>query len=135
MKSDVPEEVKFLYLGELFYFYDTGLNFDNRIIIFCTSKNLTLLCSSDIRFIDVTFKVVPNGFEQILIIKTVVKNKKHSLFFALMKKKNEISYDKVFSLIKEKESNIKVSWIIVNFELALVNSCIKNFENVRVRGC
>ena len=52
-----------------------------------------------------------------------------------MKKKNEISYDKVFSLIKEKESNIKVSWIIVDFELALVNSCIKNFKNARVRRC
>ncbi len=108
---------------------------NNRIAIFYTQENLKKLCMSKVWFVDATFKVVPQGFEQLLIIQTIIEDKKYPLLYALMKRKNEESYNKIFLIIKENIKIINVEWIIVDFEMALCNSCAKNFENAKIRGC
>lgn len=88
--SDIPNELFFLSTGERFYFFDSGINDENRIIIFTTAENLNILIAGKIWFVDATFKTVPKNFEQLLIIQTFIQKKKMSLFYCLMKRKNEI---------------------------------------------
>lgn len=133
--TDVPVELHFLSSGERFYIFDSGVDEENRIIVFTTIENVLNLSSQKEWFIDATFKTVPKNFEQLLVIQANVYGKKFSLFFCLMKHKNEASYNKAFEILNRYIENLNLNWIILDYELALYNSLNKNFPGVKLRGC
>ncbi|KAG0438116.1 hypothetical protein DMUE_3291 [Dictyocoela muelleri] len=62
LESDIIESIKYTETGELFYLYDSGINSQDRVIIFGTETNILHLCSCDIWIADGTFRSCPSNF-------------------------------------------------------------------------
>ena len=62
-----PEEYKKTFKGEQFFLYHFGAD-TQRIIIFCTQRELEMLNLSRISLADGTFKSVPSLFTQVYVI-------------------------------------------------------------------
>ena len=102
--SDIPNEIKNTFDGMPFLIHDSVIENNGRIIVFSTDSNLIHLSNSDVWLIDGTFKVVPNGFEQLVTMQARIRNIYVCLVYALLPKKNNETYNEFFRLIWQKFS-------------------------------
>jgi hypothetical protein len=102
---DIPEQF-FRTLGSKidFLLHDSGINENERIVIFATEQNLIHLQYNTIWVCDSTFSVVPQNYEQFFTIQGLVRGKYVPLLFCSMKKKNIRSYDAIFRIMLEKKT-------------------------------
>ncbi len=92
-------------------------------------------------FIDGTF-YHPSGYYKLLIImyKNIITNLKIYTFYILFNSKKEELYDIVFesiinNILKEDYNNLNFETIIMDQELALINSTNKFFPNTKIISC
>lgn len=52
--------------------YDNGPNADDRIIMFATEYNLSLLARSDMWFVDGNFGLAPEFFKQLYVVRVQI---------------------------------------------------------------
>lgn len=87
------------YDGEMFLLEDTGADDPNRILIFCSTKNLETLDTTSDWYCDGTFAVSPKLFYQMFTINVIVKGKNLPLVYTLLPNKTEETYTRFFSLL------------------------------------
>ena len=123
-----------LKLDFLILFYDdTGSDDKNRILIFTTDRNIEFLNSHPDWYGDGTFDVSPELFKQLFTIQACVKGKVLPMVYALIPNKQQVSYMKLFTMLKE-YLNPPDSFSC-DFEKGLLNPIKLNFENCKVLGC
>jgi hypothetical protein len=64
-QSDIPMSIRNLSFDEVFLQLDSGIDDPNRIVVFCTDKNLFHLQGGKVLLTDETFKYCPNRFKQL----------------------------------------------------------------------
>jgi hypothetical protein len=98
--------------------YDSGIEDENRIVIFCADENLIHLEKSKVICMDGTFKSCINGFLQLYTLVTNLKGKNIPLMFVLMATKNEKGYLKICDYIMTKVPRLNPMAVILDFEKA-----------------
>jgi hypothetical protein len=125
---DLPYELTHLSNGVDFVLYDSGNSEFSRIVMFGTKSNLIQLENSVLWVIDCTFKVVPRSFEQLLITQAKILDVNVPLVFCLLSNKQQLSYEKVFSLLKS-FLNKEPRDILLDFEAGL---CFRYQKTLKV---
>ena len=105
--------------GNTFLIEDNMSNSD-RIIIFGSKVCLSHLATSHTWMMDGTFKVVPNLFKQLYVIRSPLEGSSISCVYALMTRKNEASYQYLLRTIVKKcadmGSNLNLQTRIFNLQ-------------------
>ncbi|RNA32362.1 hypothetical protein BpHYR1_052916 [Brachionus plicatilis] len=70
---EIPNELRFIYRDDEFYWDDSGKDDKNRVILFTTKDNLSFLNDHQDWYADRTFDISPTFFKQIYIVH-VIKN-------------------------------------------------------------
>ena len=119
---EILERFKFTSKGEPFLLYDSGFGDINRVILFATSKMLSILKASHNWFADGTFKVAPQQFYQLYTIHAEKDGYVFPCVYSLVTKKDELTYRKIMRKLVELEPELDPSYIMVNFEKADINA-------------
>ena len=112
----------------------------SRCLVFCSAENLRHLSKSTMWIMDGTFKNSPSLFCQLYSIHGFVRGIWVPLVFVLMEKKDEESYVRVLTMLKEKASKlldkeVAPHFIAVDFEAASHNAVKRVFPKTTIAGC
>lgn len=121
--------------GEMFLLWDSGCTDSNRIIMFGTRTNVDLLKEFRHWCVDGTFKVAPQFFSQMYTIHSLIDGKAIPLIYALICNKQEVTYRRVFSKLKEIDPLLEPESVLADFESASMNAIREVFPNSRIVGC
>ncbi|XP_066969266.1 uncharacterized protein [Macrobrachium rosenbergii] len=120
--------------GEQFLLYDSG-HYDDRMLIFATQNNLSLLEKNANLQVDGTFKTVPQLFEKLYTVHAVKNNYTIPVVYALLPDKRAETYRRLFAQIKSMVPNLQVSTITSDFELAAITAVKEEFSTASHYGC
>jgi hypothetical protein len=132
--SDIPSFLTKNKRNENFIEYDSGVSCNGRFIIFMSEFNKMHLRKSSIWLIDGTFYCVPTGFSQLLSIHAILYGKSFPLAYILCTDKTELMYDNIFEKIISTVEH-KPDYIVIDFEMGLLNSLTRKFPLTRLKGC
>ena len=104
-------------------------------LVFASSTQLEVLQSATDVYFDATFKVVPTLYYQLLTVFVPYGDSAFPVFFALMSRKTEALYEKVFENMKHLAPQFAPSSAMADFEEASVNAFRQVFGDVAVKGC
>lgn len=111
----------------------------DRLIIFGTPQNVRLLCQADTLYMDGTFKMAPEMFQQIYSIHVKVMGAMVPVAVALLPRKDEATYTRMFRLLKAAAQQfghvLDPQNVCIDFEQAMLASVQAIFPNCRIRGC
>jgi hypothetical protein len=131
---DLPERYTQTIIGHPFLLYDIGPSND-RILLFSTQRNLDLMARCNHWYADGTFKASPYLFTQIYTIHAMKYDNVIPTVFALMPNKTQVSYNRVFSALKNLNPNLQSISIMTDFEQSTINAFKEAFHNALQRGC
>lgn len=131
----IPETLQRTIRGSNFLLWDSGAGDDNRVLVFGTTDNLSLLEQHDHWFIDGTFKVSPRIFYQVFSIHALINNSAYPLIYALLPDKTAQGYERTLRKIKELRPSLKPASIMSDFEKASQNACRTVFQEAQLVGC
>lgn len=134
-KSDIPTSIRNLPSGEAFLQYDSGLDDEDRVVVFCTEENLIHFEHQETILADGTFKYVPSKFQQLFTLVAYINGIYVPLIYCLMKKKNIASYSKLCLFLKDKIPKFKPKSIILDFEAASRNVFQRMYPEAQLYGC
>ena len=126
----IPTELQLCHTGETFLFHDSGVDDEQRVIVFATLPALDLLEQADDWFCDGTFSTAPNVFYQVYTIHGTVEGYHIPLVYALLPDKKEETYQKLFNLLPQ-----GCKRITIDFEVAVRNALTKLSENNQIQFC
>lgn len=131
---DIPDNLKYDKKGNIFLRFDSGINDDNRYIIFFAKFKELRLQESKLILIDGTFKSCPSGFYQLVTIHGYILDKTFPFVYILFKTKRQEDYTRAFAQLQTiLKLNVKI--IITDFELGLVNAIKAVFPYSIQKGC
>ncbi|CAD5126557.1 DgyrCDS14653 [Dimorphilus gyrociliatus] len=111
---------------------------NERVIIFSTSKQLSLLAVSKVWYLDGTFKIVKDPFTQLFSFHSFLKKegelKQVPLLYAFMSSKKKKAYNLLFKCINQLLQYKEPKKIIMDFEKAIWKAVLNNWENVNLSG-
>ncbi|CAF0945502.1 unnamed protein product [Brachionus calyciflorus] len=131
---EIPNTLTYTYTGKKFFWDDSGRDDPNRIILFTTNDNLKRLDQHKHWYIDGTFDITPYLFKQVFSVHIIVNNKVLPMVYALVPNKTQVSYTKLFRMLKSSLNECPLS-ISSDFELAIINSIEEVFPNCKPQGC
>ncbi|CAF0828909.1 unnamed protein product [Brachionus calyciflorus] len=131
----VRKRAQFTKSGKLFVLYDSGQEDQDRIIILATEDNIEILNSETVWFVDGTFSVTPNAFFQIFTINVNKNNRNLALVYSFLPNKQQITYTRLFNILKSNGLSNIPQHIMCDFELAVINSIKKCFPGTNIGGC
>lgn len=148
----LPDEYTKTSMDEQFVLHDnvdTRDDDEGRVIVFGTRKNVEILCTSRIWFLDGTFSVSPSLFTQLFTVIGVRRRAAPSgegedtpvpLIYALLEGKHEAEYERVMRTVRDAVDLYRIgactpTTIMVDFETAILNACRTLFPQVRTTGC
>jgi hypothetical protein len=108
---------------------------DGTALIFASSKQLQVLQPATDVYFDATFKVVPTIYYQLLTVFVPYADSAFPVLFALMSRKTEALYVRVFEKMKELVPQFSPSSAMADFEEASVSAFRRVFGDVNVTGC
>ena len=122
------------------FLIDDNKNNSDRIIIFGSNACLSHLATSTIWMMDGTFKVAPNLFKQLYVIRAPLENTSISCVYALMTRKTEASYINLLRTVvtKCKDIGIEVNpqKVVMDFEMAMIKAVRHVFGwTAEIHGC
>ncbi|CAF4467107.1 unnamed protein product, partial [Didymodactylos carnosus] len=120
--------------NEIFLRVDTGPGAD-RILIFSSPEQISILESSDDFFIDGTFDVVPEIFYQLYVIHAVHRQHVIPAVFGLLRRKNAVTYQRLINNIVEFAPAWCPQNIVLDFEKAVMNVFSTSFPQASLSGC
>lgn len=130
--DNIPECLKKDLNNNIFLQYDNKESRD-RILIFYSEFAKIYVENSDVFLIDGTFWSVPLNFYQLLTIKVGVFGNFYALIYILLSNKSENTYTKALKALNSL-IDIKVKYVVTDFEQALFNSIQKTFK-CKINGC
>lgn len=128
-QEEAEEEV---FLKKRVY-HETKKNKKHYGFIFYHEKFINKLEIKNIH-IDATFKCVPKGFYQLLIIGAISEKKLRPIAFCLMTGKMQKLYEKVFKHLRD-ELGITAKKIMTDFECSLRNAAKNIYSEATIQGC
>lgn len=132
--EDFPDSIKTDHNGNPFLIFDSGVESDNRFVIFSYNFKKKFIEKSKNLLIDGTFRSTPPGFYQILTIYGELFGRFYPLIYILLKNKLETSYMQSLEKVKE-FFLVEPEFIICDFEKALINAIRNQFRSSRINGC
>ncbi|CAF1440348.1 unnamed protein product [Adineta ricciae] len=108
---------------------------DDRILIFASPEQLQILQTSEEFLVDGTFKVVPENFYQLFIIHAVYRNYVVPVIYALLRRKNTDTYQRLIDEILKIAPNWSPRLIMMDFEQASINAFQTKFPIIHLSGC
>ena len=84
---------------------------------------------------DGTFSLSPPLFEQIYVILAKRGGYVFPLLYALLCNKEQLTYGKLFGLIKEVWPQFNPRFISIDFEISVMNAVREHFPNANLSGC
>ncbi|KAF0989318.1 hypothetical protein HZS_7078 [Henneguya salminicola] len=119
----IPEQYKISFRNKNFLLYD-GVEIEGeRFILFATTRQLNILSWSSNIYFDSTFKSVPKIFYQLFVIHGEYNNVLIPRVFALMERKTEIMYRRVWEKSEKMlKSHAKLPYVILRRHL-LIHLC------------
>ena len=120
--------------GEEFLLYDSSAN-EERVLIFSTRKNLSVLNSCSSVFMDGTFKTVPNVFGQLYTIHGLKNGFCMPLIFCLLPNKKADTYVKFLCYVQTLTPFSNTKSITTDYELAMIKAIRAEFDDVNHYGC
>lgn len=140
----VPENLKY-FEGKVFLIAEKNVKDDEKILIFCSVKNIKLLKRSPIWLMDGTFQCCPALFTQLYSIHGFVSSN-HSkkimpLVYALLAKKTQDTYTTFLNEVArytrttdDNEEPFSPAMILTDFEM-VINSVRIVFPETIHKGC
>lgn len=129
-----------MYKDERFLLFDNGPGSNERIIIFSLDEGLVHLSEADTWFCDGNFKLCPEFFLQLYVIRVKKYDKFITPIFCLLQKKTRSTYEEMFTAIFNKcsENNVYPDPKIMNmdFEQAVIQAAKTVIgEHLIIQGC
>uniref|UniRef100_A0A6P7FDK2 Uncharacterized protein LOC114328960 n=1 Tax=Diabrotica virgifera virgifera TaxID=50390 RepID=A0A6P7FDK2_DIAVI len=122
-----------------FILSDSGTEDKNRIIIFSCTSDLNRLIQCQTWVVDGTFTSAPNLWYQLWVIYGVFHSKTIPFIYAFLPNKNEDIYERtlvnIFQKIDTIQPGARPNTIIIDFEMAVVNTFRQLVPDVKIRGC
>lgn len=85
--------------------------------------------------IDGTFKISPKNFYQVIIITCRIYNRYFPVTYIMLPNKLEETYVYAFQVLLDHLVEVKIKFIITDFEIGLSNACKKVFKEAKIRLC
>ena len=104
-----------------------------RYLVFATNKNIEILNSYGNWFIDGTFNSCPDNFYQVYTVHCFVDGTTFPCIYALLPDKRQETYNAFWSNLKA--DIVPPSSIMMDFEMACINSVGDNFPDTEIKGC
>ncbi|CAF3062688.1 unnamed protein product [Rotaria socialis] len=127
--NQLPDNLKQTDRGENFVLHE-----DEKLIIFTTGTNLSVLKTCKHWFVDGTFKVCPEDFYQMFTLHGLYKSQVIPLVYGLLVGKKTTDYDHFFRRIMD-EDDFDSETILSDFEAATIKSINSLFPNIVHKGC
>jgi len=120
---------------ENFVLYDSGVGDNNRILIFGTMQNLSILSTCRTWLADGTFDTAPSLFSQIYTIHGIKHGHTFPLVYALLPDKTQATYARMVHALKTLKPTLDPGLILVDYEKAAINVFEMEFPRARIQGC
>ncbi|CAF3984236.1 unnamed protein product, partial [Rotaria sp. Silwood1] len=130
----VPTILQFTKRNEIFLRIDTGPGPD-RMLIFSSPEQCSILASSTEFLVDGTFDIVPDIFYQLYVIHAVHREHVIPVVFCLLRRKNATTYQEMINKILEFAPAWNPQTIMLDFEKAVLNVLSNSFPQVSLSGC
>jgi len=131
----IPDRYKVTHDGQDFLLFDSGSDDNNRMLIFGTRDNIRLLETTAHWFLDGTFKTAPALFVQLYTVHALVNGRTIPCIYALLQNKTQETYIRLFEKLTTLNVNLKPTSIMIDFELAVINSLERIFPDCEIKGC
>ncbi|XP_031348427.1 uncharacterized protein LOC116174627 [Photinus pyralis] len=119
-----------------FLLWDSGDDDEDRILMFGTATNLSLLHQHQNWHVDGTFKVAPELFFQLFTVHALIDNRTTlPMVYVLLQDKTEVTYTRVFRKLLELRPDLNPRSCVCDFEKAVHNSLSQVFDGVALHGC
>ncbi|CAM4928514.1 unnamed protein product [Rotaria socialis] len=122
--NQLPDNLKQTDRGENFVLHE-----DEKLIIFTTATNLSVLKTCKHWFVDGTFKVCPEDFYQMFTLHGLYKSQVIPLVYGLLVGNKTTDYDHFFRRIMD-EDDFDPETILSDFEAATIKSINSLFPNI-----
>ena len=129
----LPDEYTY-YEEEDFPLKDSGPR-EDIILIFGRKSWLQHLVSSEVWYVDGTFKIAPKLFSQVYIVLAQRFSGVIPIIYALLPNKQRATYLKLSEMLKECVPTINPKSIICDFEVAAFSALQEIFPQVEIKGC
>ncbi|CAF3908176.1 unnamed protein product [Rotaria sordida] len=139
----IPNDINFLNIptvlqitkrNDIFLRIDTGPGPD-RLLIFSSSEQATILESSIDFFTNGTFEIVPNIFYQLYVIHAVHREHVIPVAFCLLQRKTTNTYQNMINKILEFAPAWNPQNLMIDFEKAVMNVFSTSFPQASLSGC
>lgn len=134
LQDDIPNLLRSTINGTTFFRHDSGINDENRFVVFYSDFSIPYITNLKIFGVDGTFKTCPREYFQLFTIHGLILGKFYPLVFCLLTNKTEISYVNLFNYLKKK-LNIYPKNIISDFENSIFIAANSVFPNSKHNFC
>ena len=139
---EISDDMKYIIINKeqkLFLQFDNQDQTGNRILVFFSNKGAEIMESSNEWHMDGTFKNCPKIFKQLLTVQCIIKNEAINAAYMLLQTKTRDTYTAAFSGMQNVFNSLIKRFlyptlILVDFEVALQQACIKIFLQVQIKG-
>ena len=105
-----------------------------KSVVLIITDDINFLSSSTHWFADGTFRVTPEGFDQLYTIHAL-KNGSYSYIYALLPGRAEQIYRRLLHHIGNLSPSGAPQSVVTDFELAAINALRVTFPNAEMTGC
>ena len=105
------------------------------LIILGTEENIRMLARYPNWFCDGTFDSAPLGYQLYTVHALLTETVTIPLIFCIAKNKTEVTYNQIFSTLKERDPSLQPDMIMIDFERAALNALTQNFPTAVLQGC
>jgi len=131
----IPECYTKIGLMEKFLLHDSGVDKEDRFLIFSTEKNLKTLQNCSSWYCDGTFSVAPLIFTQMYSIHCEFQSEIMPMVYVLMSKMKKENYVEVFEALNNLNPNLSPTSIMSDFEKAAISAFADIYPLAELRGC
>lgn len=133
----IPDNYTVTMSGEQFLLFDSGMDDEDRILIFGTNRMVQLMAQYQHWFIDGTFSVSPDIFYQLFTVHVLVQETVVPCLYGLLPNKSRETYRRFWDSVRSntEEFDLQPVSVLTDFELASIQAVKDTFPNTNVTGC
>ncbi|XP_068237231.1 uncharacterized protein [Palaemon carinicauda] len=132
---EIPESYCLLATGEKFLAFDSGIEHENRILIFPTDNGLEDLAKSPNWAADGTFKISPLLFYRLYCIHTQEGSFNIPRVFALLPGKTKEVYIRLSTYLLQLKPKLNPKSLLTDFEIGAQKGFINMFPEATISSC
>ena len=114
------------------FLISTSPEIDLKVLV--TQENISMLARYPHWFCDGTFDSAPIGYQLYMIHAELNETVPVPMVFCIAKDKTEVTYNKIFSALKQHNPSLNPASIMIDNEIAALNALTQNFPNAEIQG-